>query len=327
MNDNFVNIIKDINKKLNALNSDIVFYYYMKYKTMEFSPFVDISKSIIDFKGYYYSIDEPMTDEQKFDFVAKTFPYYYKSLNLYAHLNAILDLTDIKNLASTYLNVIGNFVANGDNIYECTSELIEDAKLTFDFTPSTEAAMRDMKRINLELKILMRNANNLHKDFKKYGDDIEKFLKDSKLDDYLYLCNEAEEKNKRNANFRDMDDDDDTWSMGQQIKQPETHPSIIPSANTSFVIKPKTLDEELQMIKDLYEHRMMSRGAYKKACGKLISQNRSKNLNNISLPPTQAPKYQYNKNVEDMFKKLQTLSDSGLDKEMIKKMLGDTIND
>lgn len=170
---------KYIFKKLNSLNSDIVFLYYCKYRNQNNIShklplaYISINKSNINISTCSFLI------------IKRELPYYYKMLNLYAHFLAILEISDGNNyiMKDLYSDIIYSFINGGENPHKGIINMLALMKnnVNSDLLQSDR-----IKNINDELQILMNNANKLKRDLKKYGNNEDEFCKNSFLDDYDY---------------------------------------------------------------------------------------------------------------------------------------------
>jgi hypothetical protein len=324
---------------LNTLNDKIVFFYYTKYRSGDIGNCIDIKNNIISLQKHFKR-KKGITGDDKFRKMKSEFPYYYKMLNLYAHLCAILDVEE-RDFCGTFLTIIGNMIENYDNPKNCVKSMFEDVDADSVYEKRNDKFVNKKKRerINTEIKVLMRHANNLHKDFNRYGDNETQFEKESGLEDYMYLLNEKRQLDKDLPDYLDpmknygnyhedwvpyttTDIDDLNDEFAKLCVVPEAHHSIKTVSNTSFVQMPnKNVTDELQKLSELCANNIISKQTAEKMMTDIIL--KSKNPNLVVKPEPKASSGLILRRTEEEYKKLQSMGPM-IDNEMMKRILEET---
>jgi hypothetical protein len=307
----FEDTVTNILKQLNKLNSDIIFHYYIECKaTSKYKTAIDINTSMIH-TTLFSSFDEMSFGDVENE-VKTSFPYYYKMMRLYAHLCAIIDL-DKKSFQSSFSNVVDSIVLNEYN----PSVLIADDIRTIDYS-QCDLESDDMSYFNQELKVLMRNANTLNKDFKKYGVNQTAFLTECDMNDYKYLTVEEPpteldsewvagpglEKRLQDAAIKELQD---------EIDNSFATTKIIPASNTSFAKVDVNHDRNLALKKigDLYACGTFSKKTAQKLMYDIVFNYKIPSLcddnsyRNCAINHEEAKKILYDRNMLEKFEEIQ----------------------
>ena len=333
MNNNFLDMTKDIVEKLNTLNDKIIFYYYMKYKNGIFKRCIDINNNFISTKKYFER-RKGVKDGDKTKQMIIHFPYYYKMLNLYAHLCAILNVEE-KDFCGTFMVTIGNMTENHDNPIKCVESMLSDIDtedVEYEKRNDKFVNKKKLDRINTEIKVLMRNANNLYIHFKKYGKDEAGFVEECGLEDCMHLVTEFDEKNPTiepdpDPISSDKFRDEFFHTFGKQMAKPKVHHSVKPSgttsvfppATTSFVQPMPDKDSKLKEIRELFAAGLLTKETAEKMVTGTILDHKDPNLVAVAVPPEKKSGLILHKTEED-YKKLQEYS-IPIDGESLKRIL------